>query len=85
MQGGEPTDAGSVTFSLSLLLQMKEMMERAGNGHLLSLLSYPGAGHLIEPPYTPHFRFSVFKTVLTELISELRRRSGGGWGEGGRS
>ncbi|XP_067446954.1 peroxisomal succinyl-coenzyme A thioesterase-like [Thunnus thynnus] len=42
---------------------MKEMMEQAGNSHLLTILSYPNAGHLIEPPYTPHFRASSFKTV----------------------
>ncbi|XP_029952184.1 peroxisomal succinyl-coenzyme A thioesterase-like [Salarias fasciatus] len=40
---------------------MKEMMERAGNSHLLTILSYPDAGHLIEPPYTPHVRASNFK------------------------
>uniref|UniRef100_A0AAY4EN29 Uncharacterized protein n=1 Tax=Denticeps clupeoides TaxID=299321 RepID=A0AAY4EN29_9TELE len=37
-----------------------EMMSKAGNDRLLTVLSYPGAGHLIEPPYTPHFRFSNF-------------------------
>lgn len=42
---------------------MKEMMERAGNSHRLTILSYPNAGHLIEPPYTPHARASAFKTV----------------------
>eukprot|EP00064_Thunnus_orientalis_P022782 superscaffoldBa00007998_g23001 len=42
---------------------MKEMMEQAGNSHLLTILSYPNAGHLIEPPYTPHCRASSFKTV----------------------
>uniref|UniRef100_A0A3B4YB33 Acyl-coenzyme A thioesterase 4-like n=1 Tax=Seriola lalandi dorsalis TaxID=1841481 RepID=A0A3B4YB33_SERLL len=36
-------------------MDMKEMMERAGNSHLLTVLSYLNAGHLIEPPYTPHF------------------------------
>ncbi|KAM6984735.1 acyl-CoA thioesterase 18 [Aplochiton taeniatus] len=36
------------------------MMHSAGNDHLLTTLSYPGAGHLIEPPYTPHFRSSNF-------------------------
>lgn len=45
---------------------MKAMMERAGNSHLLTVLSYPNAGHLIEPPYTPHFRSTVFKTVITQ-------------------
>ncbi|KAM7397318.1 hypothetical protein PAMP_020302 [Pampus punctatissimus] len=43
---------------------IKEMMERAGNSHLLTILSYPNAGHLIEPPYTPHTRVSLFRTVI---------------------
>ncbi|XP_071314725.1 peroxisomal succinyl-coenzyme A thioesterase-like [Trachinotus anak] len=46
-------------------MDMKEMMERAGNSHLLTVLSYPDAGHLIEPPYTPHARASAFRTVST--------------------
>ncbi|XP_028286749.1 acyl-coenzyme A thioesterase 4-like [Parambassis ranga] len=48
-------------------MDMKEMMERAGNSHLLTILSYPNAGHLIEPPYTPHARASSFRTVSTRL------------------
>uniref|UniRef100_H2MXC6 Acyl-CoA thioesterase 19 n=1 Tax=Oryzias latipes TaxID=8090 RepID=H2MXC6_ORYLA len=40
---------------------MKQMMERAGNDQLLTLLSYPGTGHLIEPPYTPHTPSSMFR------------------------
>ncbi|KAM9807677.1 acyl-coenzyme A thioesterase 1-like [Neosynchiropus ocellatus] len=40
---------------------MKDMMERAGNSHLLSIHSYPNAGHLIEPPYSPLTRVSVFR------------------------
>ncbi|XP_073722986.1 acyl-coenzyme A thioesterase 1-like isoform X2 [Misgurnus anguillicaudatus] len=39
---------------------MEEIMKNAGNLHLLEVLTYPGAGHLIEPPYTPHFRASNF-------------------------
>uniref|UniRef100_A0A8C5F7J9 Acyl-coenzyme A thioesterase 4-like n=1 Tax=Gadus morhua TaxID=8049 RepID=A0A8C5F7J9_GADMO len=39
---------------------MKEMMEMSGNGHLLTVLSYPDTGHLIEPPYSPHCRSSNF-------------------------
>ncbi|XP_064846038.1 acyl-coenzyme A thioesterase 1-like isoform X1 [Oncorhynchus masou masou] len=39
---------------------MTQMMERAGNSHLLTTLSYPGAGHLIEPPYGPHCRACTF-------------------------
>uniref|UniRef100_A0A3Q0QU77 Acyl-CoA thioesterase 19 n=1 Tax=Amphilophus citrinellus TaxID=61819 RepID=A0A3Q0QU77_AMPCI len=42
---------------------LDETMERAGNSHLLTVLSYPNAGHLIEPPYTPHARSSTFRTV----------------------
>ncbi|KAJ8386972.1 hypothetical protein AAFF_G00161490 [Aldrovandia affinis] len=44
---------------------IKKMMEEAGNSHLLTTLSYPEAGHLIEPPYTPHFRASNFIVQLT--------------------
>lgn len=44
---------------------MKQMMERAGNSHLLTILSYPGAGHLIEPPYSPHCRASNFMLAET--------------------
>ncbi|MEQ2213334.1 hypothetical protein XENOCAPTIV_013180 [Xenoophorus captivus] len=47
------------------VFQMKAMMERAGNSHLLTVLSYPNAGHLIEPPYTPHARSSLFKDVIS--------------------
>ncbi|XP_041651993.1 acyl-coenzyme A thioesterase 5-like [Cheilinus undulatus] len=39
---------------------MKEMMEQAGNSHLLTVLLYPNTGHLIEPPYTPHVRAANF-------------------------
>ncbi|XP_062317866.1 bile acid-CoA:amino acid N-acyltransferase-like isoform X2 [Osmerus eperlanus] len=44
---------------------MKQMMESAGNSHLLTVLSYPGTGHLIEPPYTPHILASNFITAQT--------------------
>ncbi|KAL0968095.1 hypothetical protein UPYG_G00262350 [Umbra pygmaea] len=44
---------------------MKQMMEQAGNSHLLTTLSYPGTGHLIEPPYTPHTRSSNFMVTGT--------------------
>ncbi|XP_059191444.1 peroxisomal succinyl-coenzyme A thioesterase-like [Centropristis striata] len=44
-------------------LDMKEMMERAGNSHLLTVLSYPNTGHLIEPPFTPFARFSNFRSA----------------------
>ncbi|KAJ8411291.1 hypothetical protein AAFF_G00172970 [Aldrovandia affinis] len=45
---------------------MEKMMEEAGNSHLLTTLSYPGTGHLIEMPYTPHVRSSNFIIVQTK-------------------
>ncbi|KAF1386398.1 hypothetical protein PFLUV_G00094410 [Perca fluviatilis] len=44
-------------------MDIKEMMERAGNSHLLTLLSYPDTGHLIEPPFTPFAKASSFRAV----------------------
>ncbi|XP_078139150.1 acyl-coenzyme A thioesterase 1-like [Centroberyx gerrardi] len=44
---------------------MKVMMERSGNSRLLTVLSYPDTGHLIEPPYGPHTRASNFMPVST--------------------
>lgn len=44
---------------------MAMMMEKAGNRHLLEILMYPGAGHLIEPPYSPHFRATKYKLQET--------------------
>ncbi|XP_061898970.1 peroxisomal succinyl-coenzyme A thioesterase-like isoform X1 [Entelurus aequoreus] len=43
---------------------MKAMMEQAGNSHMLTLVSYPHAGHLIEPPYSPHIRASFFRSAF---------------------
>ncbi|XP_043092930.1 bile acid-CoA:amino acid N-acyltransferase-like [Puntigrus tetrazona] len=45
---------------------MEMMMEKAGNRHLLEVLTYPDAGHLIEPPYSPHFRATNFKLQRTK-------------------
>ncbi|KAM8739952.1 peroxisomal succinyl-coenzyme A thioesterase-like isoform 2-T3 [Acanthopagrus schlegelii] len=49
------------------------LMNAAGNGHLLSRVLYPGTGHLIEPPYSPHFRASNFKAagVATKTVMLL--------------
>ncbi|KAJ4938457.1 hypothetical protein JOQ06_003076 [Pogonophryne albipinna] len=44
-------------------MDMREMMERAGNSHLLTVLSYKNAGHLIEPPFMAFTRASSFKTA----------------------
>ncbi|KAK1789836.1 hypothetical protein P4O66_015713, partial [Electrophorus voltai] len=50
-------------------VDIKKMMKRAGNSHLLTVLSYPGAGHLIEPPYSPHVRASNF--ILQETKEKV--------------
>lgn len=51
---------GNHTKPLTSSPQIEMMMTKAGNGHLLTILAYPEAGHLIEPPYSPHFRSSNF-------------------------
>ncbi|XP_029282922.1 acyl-coenzyme A thioesterase 4-like [Cottoperca gobio] len=42
---------------------IKDMMERAGNSHLLTVLTYKNAGHLIEPAFSPFSRSSAFKSI----------------------
>uniref|UniRef100_A0A8C2GV18 Uncharacterized protein n=1 Tax=Cyprinus carpio TaxID=7962 RepID=A0A8C2GV18_CYPCA len=54
---------------------MEMMMEKAGNRDLLTVLTYPGAGHLIEPPYSPHFRASNF--ILQEVKEKIVMLWGG--------
>ncbi|XP_054480381.1 peroxisomal succinyl-coenzyme A thioesterase-like isoform X1 [Anoplopoma fimbria] len=45
---------------------MAHMMRAAGKEHLLTRLEYPGTGHLIEPPYAPHSRATLFKKLNTK-------------------
>ncbi|CAG5926774.1 unnamed protein product, partial [Menidia menidia] len=45
---------------------IEKMMQAAGNEHLLTRLDYPDAGHLIEPPFTPHFRATNFILQTTK-------------------
>lgn len=47
----------------------------AGNEHLLTILQYPDAGHLIEPPYTPHFRASNFIVPQTQQKGSVHTQS----------
>nr|XP_033941549.1 peroxisomal succinyl-coenzyme A thioesterase-like [Pseudochaenichthys georgianus] len=56
-------------------MDMREMMERAGNSHLLTVLSYKNAGHLIEPPFTPNFRHR--NTILNEITEKMMALWGG--------
>ncbi|XP_048410100.1 peroxisomal succinyl-coenzyme A thioesterase-like isoform X2 [Stegostoma tigrinum] len=44
-------------------VEIRKILKAAGKEHLLTTLSYPQTGHLIEPPYSPHFRESKFKVL----------------------
>ncbi|XP_068172057.1 peroxisomal succinyl-coenzyme A thioesterase-like isoform X2 [Antennarius striatus] len=39
---------------------IEETLSAAGKSQLFTYLSYPGAGHLIEPPYSPNSRVSLW-------------------------
>ncbi|XP_028972931.2 bile acid-CoA:amino acid N-acyltransferase-like isoform X2 [Esox lucius] len=76
---GEKVDVGRIKCPVILIVgeddqswatvesaeDMTQMMRAAGNEHLLTTFRYPGAGHLIEPPYTPHVRASNFTLQQT--------------------
>uniref|UniRef100_A0A3Q3WAT3 Acyl-CoA thioesterase 19 n=1 Tax=Mola mola TaxID=94237 RepID=A0A3Q3WAT3_MOLML len=49
--------------------QMEETLKAAGKSQLFTRLSYPGAGHLIEPPYTPNSRASLWSVKPKKLIT----------------
>ena len=42
--------------------QIEDTLKAAGKSHLFTRLSYPNAGHIIEPPYTPNSRVSLWST-----------------------
>ncbi|XP_007561278.1 bile acid-CoA:amino acid N-acyltransferase-like [Poecilia formosa] len=48
---------------------IEERLRSAGKSHLLTRLSYPGAGHLIEPPYSPSARTSMWSVKPKKLIT----------------
>ncbi|XP_057701468.1 bile acid-CoA:amino acid N-acyltransferase-like isoform X1 [Corythoichthys intestinalis] len=50
-------------------LQIEDVLKAAGKSHLYTRLSYPGAGHLIEVPYTPHARLSVWRIKPEKILS----------------
>ncbi|XP_061571285.1 peroxisomal succinyl-coenzyme A thioesterase-like [Cololabis saira] len=43
-----------------------KMMRAAGKEHLVAKVDYPGAGHLIEPPFSPQFRATSFGALGAE-------------------
>lgn len=40
--------------------QITQKMHDVGKAHQLTRIDYPDAGHLIEPPFSPHFRATNF-------------------------
>lgn len=48
---------------------IEETLRASGKSHLFTRLSYPGAGHLIEPPYTPNSRASLWSVKPQKLIT----------------
>ncbi|XP_034726403.1 bile acid-CoA:amino acid N-acyltransferase-like [Etheostoma cragini] len=48
---------------------IKETLMAAGKSQLFTCLSYPGAGHLIEPPYTPNSRAFLWSVKPQKLVT----------------
>ncbi|XP_056116418.1 acyl-coenzyme A thioesterase 5-like [Rhinichthys klamathensis goyatoka] len=71
VNGGDDQNWASVESAAD----MEMMMEKAGNRHLLTVLTYPDAGHLIEPPYSPHFRATNF--MLQQMKEKIVMLWGG--------
>uniref|UniRef100_A0A3B4WW16 Bile acid-CoA:amino acid N-acyltransferase-like n=1 Tax=Seriola lalandi dorsalis TaxID=1841481 RepID=A0A3B4WW16_SERLL len=46
-----------------------ETLRAADKSQLFTRLSYPGAGHLIEPPYSPNSRISLWSVKPKKLIT----------------
>ncbi|XP_066564305.1 bile acid-CoA:amino acid N-acyltransferase isoform X2 [Amia ocellicauda] len=49
--------------------EIEERLGAVGRSGLLTRIQYPGTGHLIEPPYTPNARTSLFGTYPKKMIS----------------
>ena len=47
--------------------QIYDRMNKVRKGHLCNILRYPGAGHVIEPPYTP-LCYSQFEPVGRAIV-----------------
>ncbi|XP_062842758.1 bile acid-CoA:amino acid N-acyltransferase-like [Trichomycterus rosablanca] len=48
--------------------EVERRLGAVGKSHLVTLVSYPGAGHLIECPYTPTSRSSIFSNRPTPMM-----------------
>uniref|UniRef100_UPI003AACDF60 acyl-coenzyme A thioesterase 1-like n=1 Tax=Centroberyx gerrardi TaxID=166262 RepID=UPI003AACDF60 len=49
--------------------QIDETLKAVGRAQLFTRLSYPGAGHLIEPPYSPNARASLWSVKPKKFIT----------------
>ncbi|XP_074533290.1 bile acid-CoA:amino acid N-acyltransferase-like [Halichoeres trimaculatus] len=56
---------------------IEKTLKAAGKSHLFTCLSYPGAGHLIEPPYAPNARRPLFKVKPRKCKPNLYAEWGG--------
>ncbi|XP_060766208.1 acyl-coenzyme A amino acid N-acyltransferase 2-like isoform X1 [Neoarius graeffei] len=48
--------------------EIERRLHAAGKSHLFSRVSYPGAGHLIEPPYTPTCHTSIWASQPSQSM-----------------
>uniref|UniRef100_A0A8C6V3Z5 Uncharacterized protein n=1 Tax=Neogobius melanostomus TaxID=47308 RepID=A0A8C6V3Z5_9GOBI len=63
---GEDDTSAASTENADLL---EETLKAADKGHLFTRLSYTGAGHLIEPPYAPNARVSLWRVKPKKLFT----------------
>ncbi|XP_043944805.1 bile acid-CoA:amino acid N-acyltransferase-like [Protopterus annectens] len=52
--------------SVEASADIEKKMKEAGNGHLFTKISYPGAGHLIETPFCPLNKSSKIRIPYTK-------------------
>ncbi|XP_049588865.1 peroxisomal succinyl-coenzyme A thioesterase-like isoform X1 [Syngnathus scovelli] len=48
---------------------IEHVLTASGKSHLYTCLSYPGAGHLIEPPYSPNARISAWRIKPEKILA----------------
>ncbi|XP_062254868.1 bile acid-CoA:amino acid N-acyltransferase-like [Platichthys flesus] len=63
---GEDDQNASSTDNANLI---EETLKAADKSHLFTRLSYPGAGHLIEPPYSPNSRISLWRVKPEKVFT----------------
>lgn len=61
--------------SVEAAAEIEKMMKEAGNSHFLTKISYPGAGHIIETPFSPLNKESKIK--IPKMETKLYQLWGG--------